>query len=639
VVRLTVICLSFIKSGLITSGSSSVQALIEEDSHVHYRGNIDRHPLLSRVSHDPNIEKLLSAPMLVCTVDHMVPATESLSAGRQIAPMLRLMSSDLILDELDDYDLNDLPALTRLVYWAGVLGTRVVLSSATLPPSLVEGMYLAWRAGRMQYRRNRGSPDRERDEKIQIPCLWVDEFGAHHSVCSDAASFAFEHEKFIQKRSEALGRIKPLRRAEIVPLEIRKEDRARFLHRRFAEHLRLFCFRLHNEHAETDPISNRHVSFGIIRMANISPLFDVAREIFALGGAPHIRIHLCVYHAQIPILQRSAMENLLDTVLSRKGDPAGVYWNPAVRTAIDACPEENHLFLVLASPVCEVGRDWDADWAVAEPSSMRAVIQLGGRLQRHRGKCCISANLLVLNRNFRSFQERKLKNGMPAPVFVYPGFEYHDESLRFRLRSPFMDKLVTLDEYQILTALPRIRPRPMSEWRSRERLGDLEQARTAASMLPRDQLPDAFRPANDAPMGRDEATWSWGYLQSLLTGVLPQQQPFREETQSEVTLVFLPNGDANRLILNRIAKKSEKNNKTPYVSVDRDQRHKIRLEFGEHISPWGQFDLLELLSEQSKYLGLSLCDCAKRLATVQVKDTPNGWQYHQILGFSRGKPY
>src|SRR5699024_11706561 len=68
---------------------------------------------------------------------YMVPATESLRGGRQIAPMLRLMSADLIVDELDDYGLDDMPALTRLMHWAGMLGTRVVLSSATMPPSLV----------------------------------------------------------------------------------------------------------------------------------------------------------------------------------------------------------------------------------------------------------------------------------------------------------------------------------------------------------------------------------------------------------------------------------------------------------------------------------------------------------------------
>jgi len=52
-----------------------------------------------------------------------VPATESLRGGRQIAPMLRLLSGDLVLDEPDDFDIDDLPALTRLVHWAGLLGS------------------------------------------------------------------------------------------------------------------------------------------------------------------------------------------------------------------------------------------------------------------------------------------------------------------------------------------------------------------------------------------------------------------------------------------------------------------------------------------------------------------------------------
>lgn len=160
-----------------SQGSASIQSLLEEDSHVRYEGVTSEHPLLSRALHDPLIRKLISAPMLVCTVDHLTPATESLRAGRQIAPMLRLMSSDLVLDELDDYQLDDLPALTRLVHWAGMLGTRVVLSSATLPPALVEGMFLAYQGGRQHYQRNRGNRNAPDNTTIAIPCLWVDEFG------------------------------------------------------------------------------------------------------------------------------------------------------------------------------------------------------------------------------------------------------------------------------------------------------------------------------------------------------------------------------------------------------------------------------------------------------------------------------
>ena len=119
------------------TGSASRQALLDEGGQVLFEGD-DRHPLLQRLTDDAQVRSLIAAPVLACTVDHLTPATESLRGGRQIAPMLRLMTSDLVLDEPDDFDMADLPALTRLVHWAGLLGARVLLSSATLPPALVE---------------------------------------------------------------------------------------------------------------------------------------------------------------------------------------------------------------------------------------------------------------------------------------------------------------------------------------------------------------------------------------------------------------------------------------------------------------------------------------------------------------------
>ena len=102
------------------TGSASRQALLDEGGQVLFEGD-DRHPLLQRLTDDAQVRSLIAAPVLACTVDHLTPATESLRGGRQIAPMLRLMTSDLVLDEPDDFDMADLPALTRLVHWAGLL--------------------------------------------------------------------------------------------------------------------------------------------------------------------------------------------------------------------------------------------------------------------------------------------------------------------------------------------------------------------------------------------------------------------------------------------------------------------------------------------------------------------------------------
>lgn len=607
-------------------GSASIQDLIEEDSHILYEGNASRHPLLARALHDPDIRNLLSAPMLVCTVDHMVPATESLRAGRQIAPMLRLMSADLVLDELDDYDLDDMPALTRLVYWAGMLGSRVLLSSATLPPSLVTGMYLAYRAGRRLYRQNRGEPGAAHLD-ADIPCLWADEFGVKAAHVG-GQGFAQQHLHFVEKRAAQLRKAAPLRQAALLPLLLKAQKREQ-QHAEVAMHIRDACLQLHRAHCQPDPVSGKQVSFGLVRMANIGPLFDVAQTLFALDAPEGTRIHLCVYHARFPLLQRSAIEALLDTSFNRRGDANAVFQLPAIRSALDGNPEPQQLFVVLASPVCEVGRDWDADWAVAEPSSMRSLIQLAGRVQRHRGQPPAEPNVRVFDTNLRHHANTR----PDQPAFQRPGYEKSGTTpaqRRLQLTSHHLADLLQANEFEILNALPRIQPRLPKEWETRDSLADLEQARTALSMLP----PHSAGNDTPGPIEQDQAYIAWKYPQAALIGVLPQQQPFRQQTLSTTTLVFLPDDDGEQLRLHRVEEAATRRTDPQRILIDQSLRHVVRLVFGAGISPWGQFDLMTLLEEQVAYSGDSLDYCAQRFTTVEVPDSDHGWRWHPLLGFS-----
>ncbi len=613
-------------------GSASVQDLIEEDSHVLYEGVTADHPLLARALHDPDIRKLLSAPMLVCTVDHMVPATESLRAGRQIAPMLRLMSADLILDELDDYDLNDLPALTRLVHWAGLLGTRVVMSSATLPPALVEGMFHAYRAGRIQYRRNRGTDGRQRTEWIEVPCLWTDEFGAQTATCVDPATFVSQHMQFVEKRAARLEKAEPLRRAELVALDIAGNLPKAKIRGEFARYVRDACLRLHDRHAEIDPVSGKRISFGLVRMANIDPLFDVAQTLYALGAPNGARIHLCVYHARFPLVQRSAIEHRLDAAFNRRGDPQAVYRLPAIRAALDAHPERDQLFIALASPVCEVGRDWNADWAVAEPSSMRSLIQLAGRVQRHRRKPPQAANVLVFETNLRHYE-----HGGRVPAYIQPGFEKTTEDQRFLLATHSLKTLLREEDYRRLDAIARIRPRSGSERRPRHDLVDLEQARIEACMLPPSLPPSSSsrrQGATSPRLERDQAASAWQYPQAALTGVLPQQQPFREDNVPDRTLVFLPDEDEEALVPHRVEDDPNRRGRVLYVPA-REMLHESLLEPASGICPWGEFDLAALLAEQAEALDKPLSGIAAAFSTVTVPRSDQGWRWHPWLGFTR----
>lgn len=621
------------------SGSASKQALIEEDSHVLYEGNIGDHPLLSRALANPDIRKLISAPMLVCTVDHLAPATESLRAGRQIAPMLRLMSSDLVLDELDDYDLDDLPALTRLVHWAGLLGARVVLSSATLPPALVQGMFMAYRAGRRHYRNNRGQVRTAADAPVDVPCLWTDEFSTRVQTCSSDDDFAAAHARFVEHRVARVHAAEPLRIADLLPLAIDRTLSLSRIQAAFAEHVRAACLRLHAAHAEPDPVTGKRVSFGLVRMANIDPIFHVARAFIESAMPANVRLHLCVYHARFPLVQRSAIEALLDAAFNRRDRNTAAVWQlPEVRHALDAADSEaDHVFVVLASPVCEVGRDWDADWALAEPSSMRSLIQLAGRVQRHRRKPPQTPNVLVFDTNLKGIQHANDRQA----VFTRPGFETANGDDRFVLASHSLTKLLAESEYQHVDAIPRIQPR--ADLKPRERWVDLEQARIRASMVPAPAAPAVHstrRSAAPAPQSpeRDFAPACWQHPQAALIGVLPQQQPFRHDDLPTTTLVWRPDEDDDKLQPQRVEDApGRKRGEKLYVPAD-ELLEEIALHPAPNVSRWGDFDLLGLVAEQAEARELSLDEVACKFTTVEVpslRQNPRGWQWHSWLGFTK----
>lgn len=620
------------------TGSASTQDLLDEDSHVLYEGNEADHPLLSRALANPDIRRLISAPMLVCTVDHLAPATESLRAGRQIAPMLRLMSSDLVLDELDDYDLDDLPALTRLMHWAGMLGSRVVLSSATLPPALVEGMFMAYRAGRRHYRRNRGQEHAAEGAPIDVPCLWADEFGAQAQGCTTDDDFATAHARFVERRVARLQEAAPLRLAELLPVAIDSKQPVSSIHAAFAGLVHAASLRLHGGHAQPDPKSGKRVSFGLVRMANIEPIVEVARALIESDMPADTRLHLCVYHARFPLLLRSAIEAMLDATFNRR-DADAVWQQPDIRRALDKHQEKNHLFVVLASPVCEVGRDWDADWALAEPSSMRSLIQLAGRVQRHRRESPKTSNMLVFDTNLRGIRQG---NGHDA-VFTRPGFEKSVQGNdQFLLTSHRLTSLLAETEYHHLNAVPRIRPRADDALRPRERWVDLEHARLRAGMLPMSAESSSTsgrrgsRPKPQLP--RDYAAACWQNPQAALSGVLPQQQPFRDDARPDTTLAWLPDEDEDALKLHRVEDlRNGKRGEKLYVPAG-ELLHDIALKPATGISRWGEFDLLALVSEQADARDLSLDQAARKFTTVDVpslKDNAQGWCWHPWLGFSK----
>lgn len=608
------------------TGSESALDLMPENMHVRYEGSLEDGPLRrwlqegNKGGRQRNIS-LLDAPVLVCTIDHLMPATESTRGGHQILPMLRLMSSDLVLDEPDDFDIGDLPALTRLVHWTGMLGSRVLLSSATLPPSLARGLFLAYCAGRQEFQNHRGRPG----APLAICCAWFDEFqvrGSDHAGGANGASFCVAHEEFVKLRIACLAERKEAsRRAKIISVPIAATQKFNDKVRRQAE----ICEKLatillgeatglHRQHHSTDPATGKRVSFGLIRMANIDPLFDVARSLFASRTHEGYRIHLCVYHSRHPLLIRAEIEKELDTVLKRHNADA-VFSLPTIRERLSEKSEGDHIFIVLATAVAEVGRDHDYDWAIVEPSSMRSIIQLAGRVKRHRKFDCPidKPNIALLD-----FNVKQLKHPDAAtPAFRWPGFESAD----FPLRTHRLTELLVPEQWQTIDARPRILPR--ESLNPRGNLVDLEHARLSALML--------GAAAGEAQ--KEKPVKWWWETHSHLTGILQKETPFRFDPQDHGSFVFLPDENCESAEFNRL----EDNGAETPVSNLLQRLTDAELFPESHVSPWGAPDYLTVLQSLASELGLDAGRCARKFGLVDLpnRDAAQRWRYHPSLGFSR----
>jgi CRISPR-associated endonuclease/helicase Cas3 len=614
------------------TGSASRQALLDEAGTVLYEGN-DQHPLLQRLTDDAKARALIAAPLLVCTVDHLTPATESLRGGRQIAPMLRLLTGDLVLDEPDDFDMADLPALTRLVHWAGLLGSRVLLSSATLAPALVEGLFLAYRAGRAVYQQHRSE---QPSEPVNPCCLWIDEFHQTPQDCADGPAFREAHSQYVRKRVAKLQQAEVRRLAQIAPLPDTWSSLDEAERRKdFACLVLAQAWELHQQphNHSTDKTSGKRVSLGLIRMANIAPLYDVALAMYALGTpAPDVRVHLCVYHSQFPLLLRSAIEQQLDTLLNRRGtqndhDPA--LQRPALRALIDTHPEQHHLFIVLGSPVTEVGRDHDYDWAVVEPSSMRSLIQLAGRVRRHRSGAVGGVNMVVLDSNLRHFKTP----GQPA--YEKPGFE--TAHAPFQLKSHYLHDLLAreigINAAWAVDAHPRIALPADNKLLPRRRWIDLEHARMHDSLLPKP--PGTATPTHAACLQWHEpqpdtprSLW--------LTGLLPQFQRFRQDDQKRDDVALLPDEEEETLQLHRV-QDGERRYEKVYVPIHQSLCHPVPAAqlASPSVSPWPQVNGMAELAALAQAQGLSLEQCAQRYATASLPESQAGWWWDERLGFTK----
>ena len=186
----------------------------------------------------------------------------------------------------------------------------------------------------------------------------------------------------------------------------------------FAKRINLSIEELYKEHYTEH--NNIRISTGLVRIAYIRDIVRVAKNLLKISPTnTTTQFHYILYHSNYTIEKRAKIEYRLDELLTRHLNDNEFFNKKFIKQTINKYKNiKHHVFIVIASPVAEIGRDHDYDFAIIEPSSYRSIVQIAGRVQRHRHKAVTTANIHILNQNIES-----MLNSTECP-YSDPGFEY-----------------------------------------------------------------------------------------------------------------------------------------------------------------------------------------------------------------------
>ena len=595
----------------IKAGSESQEILW--DSELDYENNYIEEEFSKKVLKGKNRDKhknFFYAPILVCTIDHIIAATETKRGGRYILPSLRLMSSDLVIDEVDDFAGSDLIAIGRLIHLAGMLGRRVMISSATIPPDLAEGYFNAYQHGWQLFCHSR------ENFHNSVGCIWIDE---HDTKIDDIAldadylkNYRQKHCDFVKKRVAKLHTQTVRRRGKIIGCDDIKDSGSEdSKHFAYYEMVKTTALGLHREHSNVDSKTQKNVSFGMVRVANIDPCIELTKYLLTADWPSSTDVKIMAYHSRQVMLLRSEQEKHLDDVLKLKEEGRNKsFSDPIIRQHLDQSTAKNVIFIVVATPVEEVGRDHDFDWAVVEPSSFRSIIQLAGRVRRHREGAIDAANVALMQYNLKA-----LTNKDDKPVFCRPGFE---GVVSNKLETHDLKKL--LDETKISERIDATaRTLKPDNLHPQKKLADLEHKVIA------DALINYSGVGPEALQGYFSQCWGLTALPQIL-------QPFRKDDDG-VNLYLAYYEDEDRFIF------SEKTHDGKPVKKEKIYRIKRGDNNFDHNRLWLQRDYKEALEKIAEQKNLTLEEASLRYGELSfplyLRKCDNEFIYLDQLGLGK----
>ncbi|WP_019895603.1 P-loop NTPase family protein [Hydrogenovibrio halophilus] len=350
---------------------------------------------LSFIAKDKKQASLHGAPLLVSTIDYLVASGEPYQQGRHVSAFIRIAGSDLILDEIDGYEPKALIAVCRVIQMASLMGRNVVCSSATLSRPVANTVYAAFKKGVLMRQAMTG-------QKIDLTVAMIDNRLEPRLLPLKKDAFPDLYENYLK---HFLSKI-PAPNKKPMLVDMKKSAQG------FLDAIDTAVEALHSN--QCHEVAGKKLSVGLVRIANVKPAIKVARML-AKNNKNSL---VACYHANDFVINRYHKEQVLDEILTRKGKEPNqkLHENTVIKSLLAQTEHDHVRLIVVATPVEEIGRDHDFDWAVIEPSSTSSIIQTAGRVNRHRNVLTEKANIGILRFNYATCVNR-------SEVFVMPGLE------------------------------------------------------------------------------------------------------------------------------------------------------------------------------------------------------------------------
>jgi len=352
--------------------------------------------------------------------------------------LARIISSDLVIDEIDSFAIEDLRGLARLVFLTGAAGRRVLVSSATVSATLCRYLFESYLRGYDQYRRI------ATEASDTVHTAWLTHVA---ELCGfntftlangiDAAVEAYHSRQATACRKMITHlRTRPVVRKldylDISDCEVKNDgsmpEEQAYLS--VADRISAEINTLHDHFkVEND---GRFLSVGLIRFSQTRHALQVFRRMLEKSDPSVTKRVYVFYQAKLTDTNLGKVEKLLNRLLKRKHGPdeADPIWSaPEVKNLVRACPGRTDFQLVIVStPIEEVGRDHDFDWGILEPTSIWSMLQTPGRILRHRLHRTLEntdpANIVALSHPMRALfsSEKSRLRPYSGPGPVKPGF-------------------------------------------------------------------------------------------------------------------------------------------------------------------------------------------------------------------------